>query len=97
LAIQKQEWKAARDHLLKFHTLEVYHTVLKYALAVVAEELLQRSREIIRNWKGESEPFPEHARRQYMEISKDCRELQIEVDPALQLSMRISMVEFSFA
>jgi hypothetical protein len=89
LALQKQEWKAARDYLLKFRTLEVYHILLKCALAVVAEELLQRKKEILGNWKGESEPFPEHARRQYMEVLNDCHELQIEVDPALQRSMRI--------
>lgn len=92
LALQKQEWKAAKDYLLKFRTLEVYHVLLNCALEVVAEEFLGRNKEILENWKGDEEPFPDQARRQYMEILKDCRELQVNVDLVFRQSMRIMWV-----
>jgi hypothetical protein len=92
LALQKQEWKAAKDYLLKFRTLEVYHVLLNCALEVVAEEFLRRNKEILENWKGDEEPFPDQARRQYMEILKDCRELQVNVDLVFRQSMRITWV-----
>ncbi|KAE9366884.1 hypothetical protein N431DRAFT_471914 [Stipitochalara longipes BDJ] len=94
LALQKQEWRAAKDCLLRFRTLEGYHahTVLNCALVVVAEELLRRNREILAGWRGQDELFPEQARGQYMEILKDCRDLQIPIDPTLQCSMRIEWV-----
>ena len=72
LALQKQEWRAARDCLLKFRTLEVYHAhrLLNCALVIVAEEFLRRNREILTSWRGEDELFPEQARSQHVEILK---------------------------
>jgi len=94
LALQKQEWRAARECLLRFRTLEVYHAhmLLSCALVVVAEEFLRRNREILGGWRGEDELFPEQARSQYMDILRDCRDMQIPIDPTLQCSMRITWV-----
>jgi len=85
LALQEPEWKAAKARLF---TLEVHGVLLKCALDVAAESFLERNKSIIVDWKG-GDQFPESARSQYMEILKDCRELEIEVDPALQRGMRL--------
>lgn len=86
LAIQEAEWKLAKTQLF---TLEVHGVLLKCALEVAAESFLERNKSILVDWKGGDEPFPESARSQYMEILKDCRELEIEVDLALQRDMRL--------
>ena len=86
LALQETKWNAAKT---KLFTLEVHNVLLKCALEVAAESFLERNKSILVDWKGGDEPFPESARSQYMEILKDCRELEIEVDPALQRGMRL--------
>jgi hypothetical protein len=86
LAIQETEWKAAKAQLF---TLEVHCVLLKCALEVAAESFLQRNKSTLVDWKGGDEPFPESARNQYMEVLKDCRELEIEVDPSLKCGMRL--------
>jgi hypothetical protein len=93
-ALQKQEWRAAKACLLRFRTLEVdhAHALLNCALVVVAEEFLLRNKEILARWRGEDEVFPEQARNQYLEILKDCRDLQISIDSTLQSSMHIAWV-----
>jgi hypothetical protein len=88
-AIQATEWKAAKASVF---ALEVHDILFHCALVVVAEEILKTKRSVLVNWKGDEEPFPEQERKQYMEIVKDCRELQIEVDPELQQNMRILWV-----
>jgi len=86
LAVQETDWKAAKSHLF---ALEVHNILLKCALEVVAESFLERNKSILVDWKGGDEPFPENARSQYMEVLKDCGELQIDVDPSLQRGMRL--------
>ncbi len=93
-ALQKQEWRAAKACLLRFRTLEVdhAHALRNCALVVVAEEFLLRNKEILARWRGEDEIFPEQARSQYLEILKDCRDLQISIDSTLQYSIHIAWV-----
>jgi hypothetical protein len=93
-ALQKQEWKAAKDCLLKLRVLEVYHAhiLLNCALEVVAEDLLLTEKEVLERWQWDKEPFPERARRQYVEILQDCRELHVTIDMSLQMGMRITWV-----
>jgi hypothetical protein len=90
IALQKEEWKVAIEHLLKLRTFEVSHALLNCALEVVTEEFLRRNKATLENWKGDEEPFPEQTRRQYMDILQDCRKMQINVDSSLQGSMRVT-------
>jgi hypothetical protein len=95
-AIRATQWKAAFTYLieLKVHLSlrKIDGVLFRCAVAVVAEEILKTKRITLANWKGDEEPFPERTREQYMEIVKDCRDMQIGLDPALQQNMRISWV-----
>ena len=75
-----------------FDVRKIDDVLFRCAVAVVAEEILKTKRITLENWKGDEEEFPEPTRRQYMEIVKDCRKLQIGLDPALHQNMRISWV-----
>lgn len=89
MALQGSEWGEAKVHLFG---LEVHDVLFHCAVEVIAEKLLQKNKRELVNWKGDAEPFPEQARRQYMEILKDCRELHVNVDKSFQPSMRILWV-----